>query len=58
MTLPKYLTISEVAAATHAPRSSVLYWIYSGKLKAYKVGRRRLVTEQDLIAFIQQERTR
>ena len=52
MTLPKLLTIAEVGDIARAPRSSVLYWIYSGKLKAYKVGRRRLVSEQDLMAFI------
>lgn len=52
--LPKFLTIEEVGEIARAPRSSVLYWIYSGKLKAYKVGRRRLVSEQDLMAFISQ----
>jgi excisionase family DNA binding protein len=54
MVLPKLLKIAEVAEIARAPRSTVLYWIYSGKLKAYKVGRRRLVSEPDLMAFISQ----
>lgn len=52
MALPRLLTISEVASLTRAPISTVSFWIYSGKLKAHKVGRRRLVAEPDLVAFV------
>lgn len=44
MALPKFYTVEQVAALTHAPEKSVLYWIYSGKLESVRAGRRRLVT--------------
>lgn len=53
MGLPRMYTITEVAKIAHAPRSSVEYWVYSGKLASRKVGRRRLVSEHELRAFLQ-----
>lgn len=52
MALPKFYTVEQVAALTHAPEKSVLYWIYSGKLGSVRAGRRRLVTEQALRAYL------
>ncbi len=52
MGLPKLHTIDEIADLTHSPRRSVLYWIYSGRLKSLKVGRRRLVAEEALCRFM------
>jgi excisionase family DNA binding protein len=52
MAVPQLFTIDEVATITHAPRSTVLYWIYSGRLATLKVGRRRLVQEVDLQRFL------
>jgi len=52
MSLPKFFTIDEVAAITHAPRSSVFHWIYTDKLRSARVGKRRLVAETDLVAFM------
>jgi excisionase family DNA binding protein len=50
--IPKFLTVDEVAAIARAPRSSVFHWVYTGKLKSRRVGRRRLVTEDELRAFL------
>lgn len=52
MALPKLLTIDEVAAIARAPRSTVFHWAYTGRLKSRRVGRRRLVVEEDLRAFL------
>ena len=52
MTLPKLLTVDEVAKVTRAPRSTVFHWIYTDKLRSRRVGKRRLIVESDLIAFI------
>lgn len=52
MAIPKLLTINEVAFIARAPSSSVSFWIYSGRLRALKVGRRRLVAENDLSEFL------
>ena len=50
--LPKLYTVAEVAALTHAPPKSVLYWIYSGTLESVRAGRRRLVTEHALAKYL------
>lgn len=55
--LPKLYTVDEVAALTHAPPKSVLYWIYSGKLASIRAGRRRLVTEHALRTFLGLDRS-
>ena len=52
MPIPKLLTLDEVAALTRAPVRSVYYWIYTGKLRGRKVGRRMLVAEPDLAVFV------
>jgi excisionase family DNA binding protein len=52
MTIPKLLTVSEVAAITRAPRASVQAWLYKNRLESVKVGRQRLVTEEALARFI------
>jgi excisionase family DNA binding protein len=52
VTIPKLYTIDEVGTLAHAPRGSVLFWIYSGKLASVKVGRRRLVAEDALRRFL------
>lgn len=52
MTLPRLFTVREIAAITHAPESTVRYWLYSGKIASRRVGRRRLVTEGELRTFL------
>jgi excisionase family DNA binding protein len=52
MPIPKLLTVEEVAEVTRAPVSSVRSWIYCGKLRGRKVGKRMLVAETDLAVFV------
>lgn len=52
MTVPLLLTIAQIAQLTHAPLGSVRSWIYSGRLASVKAGRRRLVAEAALLAFL------
>jgi excisionase family DNA binding protein len=51
MPLPRFFTLDEVAELLRAPRSSVRCWVYTGRLAASKIGRRRLVTEDELRRF-------
>lgn len=53
MSIPRMLTVTEVAAHCRGPVSSVRGWIYAGKLRSRKVGRRRLVAEADLLQFLE-----
>jgi excisionase family DNA binding protein len=48
----EFLTVAEVAEKTRAPVSTVRHWIYTGRLKARKVGRRRLVEKMALVDFL------
>jgi hypothetical protein len=50
--IPKLFDLSQVAEIAHAPRATVSFWVYSGRLASIKVGRRRLVTEDVLLAFL------
>jgi excisionase family DNA binding protein len=52
MSIPRFYTLDEIAEIASAPRSSVNFWVYSDRLRSVKVGRRRLVTEPDLIKFL------
>jgi excisionase family DNA binding protein len=47
------LLLDEVAEQTRAPRRTVCYWIETGRLKAYRVGRRVLVRQSHVDAFIE-----
>ena len=47
-----FLTIVEAAALARAPVSSVRGWIYSGRLRASRPGRRVLVRRDRLLAFL------
>lgn len=51
--MPVYLTLSQVAERVHVPLETVRYWIYAGKLPAYKPGRSPLVREDELAAFVE-----
>jgi excisionase family DNA binding protein len=48
----KFLTVPEVAEAARAPVATIYSWIDSGKLPSSKPGRRRLVREDVLVAFL------
>lgn len=47
-----YMLVEEVAQHARAPISTVRHWISSGRLKAYKPGRRVLVKAEDLEEFL------
>ena len=52
-TATKYLTLDQISEQLHTPLDTVRFWIYSGKLAAFKPGRHPLVREEDLAAFIE-----
>jgi excisionase family DNA binding protein len=51
---PKLLPLGEVQARISLSRRGVEKLIASGVLRSVKIGRRRLVDESDLAAFIEQ----
>ncbi len=50
--MPQFYTVQQVAELLHAPVATVQYWIYDGRLPAFKPGRHPLVKAADLEAFI------
>ncbi|HEY3356885.1 MAG TPA: helix-turn-helix domain-containing protein [Polyangia bacterium] len=44
-------TVEQVAARYHVPPKTVLNWIYAGRLKSFKPGRHRLISETELERF-------
>jgi len=51
-TQDKFLTLQEVAEWLIVPPSTVRYWIVTGKLKGFKVGKYWRVREKDVKAFL------
>lgn len=49
MPIPKVYTIAEVSKHTRAPIATVRSWIYTGKLKSIKIGRKRLISETEVL---------
>jgi excisionase family DNA binding protein len=49
---PRLLTLDEVAEAANTPIATVRGWIYKGELPHRKRGRRVVVLERDLMAFL------
>lgn len=55
--MPKYLTTTEVAELLRTPAETVRYWSHVGKgPQSYKIGRRRLYDESDVLAWIEEQR--
>ncbi len=50
------LTVDEAAAQLKIGRTSIWQLIRSGKIRSFRIGRLRRVTEADLADFIQQQR--
>lgn len=52
--MDRFLTVNEIAAALKVERGTVIRWIVSGKLRAFKPGGGRFwrVRERDLKKFI------
>ncbi len=53
MSTSRYLTLDQVAERLSTPLATVRYWLALGKLRAYKPGRRPLVSEADLAEFVE-----
>ena len=55
--MPKYLTTSEVAELLRTPVETVRYWRHVNKgPSSFKVGRRVLYAEGDVLAWIETQR--
>lgn len=52
----RYLTVDETAERTHAGVSSVRQWIRTGRLSAYRPGRRVLIPEAEVMELIRSHR--
>lgn len=53
MALPHYLLVNEAAQVARQPVKSIRAWIYRGQLAAFRPGRRTLIREDDLQAFLE-----
>lgn len=51
--MPVFLTLEQISQNLHTPIESIRWWIQQGKLKAYRPGRKVLVRQDDLLAFIE-----
>lgn len=57
MTRPNLLTVAEVAELTRLATSTLCDWAKKGKgPKSYKLGRRRVYDEADVLAWIKTHR--
>lgn len=55
--MPTYLTTVEVAAIVRSPAETVRYWRHIGTgPKSFKLGRRVLYDEADVLAWIAEQR--
>ena len=46
---PPILTVSEVADELRTPRNTVLHWIKTGRLKAFRIGKKWQIRREDLM---------
>jgi len=44
----KYKTTNETAEMLHVHRQTVMRWIKEGKIKAYKIGRKYLISVEEI----------
>lgn len=51
--MPTYLTMPDAAAAVATSPATIRYWISTGKLRAFKPGKRVLVRLDDLQALVE-----
>lgn len=55
---PRLLTLQEASAAVRTPSETIRYWIYQGRLTAFKPGRAVLVLESELLELVRSRETR
>ncbi|PQP35712.1 DNA-binding protein [Desulfobacteraceae bacterium SEEP-SAG9] len=51
----RVLTVKEVADVLRVHRSTISRYAYSGELKSYRIGNRRLFRETDVWAFFENQ---
>jgi excisionase family DNA binding protein len=51
--MPTFLTLDQVAEIARVPRETARYWTRSGKLRAFRPGRKVIVREEDLLEMIE-----
>jgi len=49
---PKFYTVEDIMEITHVTRRTVYNYIYTGRLHAIKVGKRFLVSPENLDQFL------
>jgi excisionase family DNA binding protein len=54
----RFLTLAEASALIRTPAETLRYWIWQGRLTAYKPGRAVLLREADLLALVEAHETR
>jgi excisionase family DNA binding protein len=55
---PTFLTLQEASALVRVPAETIRYWIWQGRLVAFKPGRAVLVREAELLALVEIRETR
>lgn len=51
--LPRLLTLTQVAEYLQTPRETIRHWVFDGRLKAYKPGRKVLVKASDVLRLVE-----
>lgn len=54
---PRYITLADAAALISTPPETIRYWIWQGKLRAYRPGRALLLREDELRAHVEASST-
>jgi excisionase family DNA binding protein len=55
MNAPRYITVADASARVGGvPISTIYYWIQTGRLKAFRPGRRLLIREDELVRFVEE----
>ena len=55
--MKKFLTIKEISEDLKVSVSTVRRWVMEGKLKTYKLGKVIRISEEDLMEFIEYNKT-
>ncbi|HHT09990.1 MAG: helix-turn-helix domain-containing protein [Atribacterota bacterium] len=55
--MKKFLTIKEISEDLKVSVSTVRRWVMEGKLKTYKLGKVIRISEEDLMEFIENNKT-
>jgi excisionase family DNA binding protein len=56
-TTARFFTLAEASALIRTPAETIRYWIWQGRLSAFKPGRAVLLREADLLALVEEHET-